>query len=69
MKKLILLILLIGLLLSACGTDGSGNKSTFYYPDNCKDIAGSVCRVVDTEMGVACYVYFQNAISCVKLGE
>jgi len=38
-----------------------------YYPEGCTMISSSVCRVDDPDKGVSCYVYFQQAISCVKL--
>ncbi len=38
-----------------------------YYPEGCTMVSSSVCRVDDPDTGVSCYVYFQQAMSCVKV--
>lgn len=69
-KGFIFLVLLVLLLASCVPAMPEGKEyNNMYYPDHCTNVAGSVCRVVDHEAGVVCYVYFQVAISCLPIKD
>lgn len=59
MRKIILLSLLLVLLISCAPADTS--QSTYLH--------SGVCRVIDEEAGVVCWLYYQNGISCLPISE
>lgn len=72
LKKFVLLVvvLVVALVLASCSFVKSGEKFNVYYPANCKIVTdGNLCRVIDAEAGVVCYLYFQNGISCLSLKD
>lgn len=41
-----------------------------YYPDGCEIVGdGKLCRIVDHDAGVVCWVYLQKGVSCMSISE
>lgn len=64
-----LILLIVVVALQACAPISSDSTEYIktFYPPECTMVAKNVCRVEDLDKNVVCYVYFQQAISCVKL--
>lgn len=68
MKKFLLLVVLLSLLLAACGPQSEQGaqdtpKVTSVY------IAKGLARIVDAEAGVVCWIYAGRGLSCMPLSD
>jgi len=75
MRTTMLLLLLVAMLLVACGptytasTDDTGNDDT---GEDCTEVASSLYRCIDTDASVVCWYALwggRPAISCLPIGQ
>jgi hypothetical protein len=66
MKKLIIYFLIL-VMLVGCG--GSSVPDSFDSGEECNRIGMGICRLIDTEAKVVCYIYNARGISCVPQNQ
>jgi len=69
-KKLVLLVLVLALFLSSCGTEGSkyisqGKQNPTVFENLSQPGLVDIYRFVDSQYGNVCYLY-KTSIFCVK---